>query len=226
MKTYVFKVKGMSCGHCEHAVETSVKKVSGVKEVKASASKGMATVLGSESVSVPAVIAAIQDAGFEGEKSDDEDGHSSWSKTKFAVFSAAAAVLVFAVSAAGGLSFFPTVNPTASLGIIFLTGLLTSLHCTAMCGGINLSQCMSKDGACAKKFSGLVPSSLYNGGRVISYTATGAVTGALGSVFDFSPVVKSAIMIGAGVFMLLMGLSFLGVLNPDIISSMGAGHAM
>lgn len=214
MKTYSFKVKGMSCGHCEHALETSVKKVSGVSEVKASASKGTAQVKGSESVSIPAVIDAIKEAGFEGEKSDDEeDGHSSWSKSQFIFFAIAAASLIFLVSYFGGFNFFPAVSSSASLSIIFVTGLLTSLHCTAMCGGINLSQCLSKESVCAKKFSGIIPSSLYNGGRVISYTATGALTGALGSVFDFSPAVKSGIMIAAGIFMLLMGLSFTGILN-------------
>lgn len=29
-----------------------------------------------------------------------------------------------------------------SYGMLFIVGLLTSVHCIVMCGGINLSQCM------------------------------------------------------------------------------------
>jgi len=73
-----------------------------------------------------------------------------------------------------------------------VAGLLTSLHCVAMCGGINMSVCMqyksaggkskalgSSDGKTGKavEFEQLMPSFLYNLGRVISYTVVGGVVG-------------------------------------------------
>ena len=40
------------------------------------------------------------------------------------------------------IAAFPTAKAGMSLGALFLVGLMTSLHCVAMCGGINLSQCI------------------------------------------------------------------------------------
>lgn len=45
-----------------------------------------------------------------------------------------------------------------SYGMLFVVGLLTSVHCIAMCGGINLSQCIpsGKDDRCIEFYkSGL-----------------------------------------------------------------------
>ena len=39
-----------------------------------------------------------------------------------------------------GFTFLPTVTQSMGYGLIFVVGLLTSLHCIAMCGGIVLSQ--------------------------------------------------------------------------------------
>lgn len=66
-----------------------------------------------------------------------------------------------------------------------LTGLLTSVHCMAMCGGLNLSQSMK----CGEQ-SSWRNSVLYNMRRVCSYTLTGALLGALGSVVSISVEVR------------------------------------
>lgn len=39
-------------------------------------------------------------------------------------------------------NIFPQAQEGMSYGILFVIGLLTSVHCVAMCGGINLSQCI------------------------------------------------------------------------------------
>lgn len=99
-----------------------------------------------------------------------------------------------------------------SLGAMFVIGLLTSLHCVAMCGGINLSQCVgSASCADAGKRNTLRASLLYNLGRVLSYTAIGAVVGAIGSVVSFSGAAKGVVQLVAGIFMVIMGLNLLGI---------------
>jgi sulfite exporter TauE/SafE len=91
-------------------------------------------------------------------------------------------------------------------------GLLTSVHCVAMCGGINLSQCLPQanvqDGS---RVAALRPSFLYNLGRVVSYTAVGGIVGALGSVFTLTGSFRGAIQLIAGVFMVIMGINMLGI---------------
>lgn len=120
-----------------------------------------------------------------------------------------------------GFNFIPEVNQSMGYGVLFAVGLLTSLHCLAMCGGLNLSQCIAyKEGRAGGKAASLKPSLLYNGGRVISYTIVGGIVGALGSVVSFSGVAKGIIAMVAGIFMVIMGLNMLNVfpwlrkLNP------------
>lgn len=104
-------------------------------------------------------------------------------------------------------------------GMLFVIGLITSIHCIAMCGGINLSQSIS-----GKRESGF----LYNLGRVISYTVIGFILGLIGWLFGGGdtaglPVeAQGFLKILAGVVMVLMGMNMLGIfpalrrLNPRI----------
>jgi sulfite exporter TauE/SafE len=133
---------------------------------------------------------------------------------------------------------FPVVSEGAGLALLFVIGLLTSLHCVAMCGGINLSQTIARaegvggaegagdvggvgsiEGAGnvggawggLRKAAALRPSLLYNLGRVISYTLVGAFVGALGSVIAFDGFFKGIVQLVAGVFMVVMALILLGI---------------
>ena len=82
-------------------------------------------------------------------------------------------------------------------GLLFAVGLLTSLHCIAMCGGINLSQCVTYkfNENETNKITKLKPSLMYNAGRVASYTLIGGIVGALGSVITFSGTAKGIVAI-------------------------------
>ena len=88
---------------------------------------------------------------------------------------------------------FPQAEETTGYGMLFIIGLLTSLHCVAMCGGINLSQCVLQDtqkSNTLSKIAVLTPSFLYNLGRVLSSTIIGGIVGAVGSVAGFSGALK------------------------------------
>ena len=69
----------------------------------------------------------------------------------------------------------PALAENASLGLVFLVGLLTSTHCIGLCGGILLAQTTDAHGVTGHSKRGLIASAAYNGGRVVSYTAVGAV---------------------------------------------------
>ncbi|MDO5152247.1 MAG: sulfite exporter TauE/SafE family protein [Eubacteriales bacterium] len=105
-------------------------------------------------------------------------------------------------------------------GLLFVMGLITSVHCVAMCGGINLSQCIptgqdsqAKRGAAAT----LLPAVLYNLGRVISYTAIGFLLGLVGFFIGGGseagvPVLLQGILkLAAGICMVIMGVNMLGL---------------
>jgi sulfite exporter TauE/SafE/plastocyanin len=104
------------------------------------------------------------------------------------------------------LSNFPifssgVIDPKAGLAIVFVTGLLTSLHCIGMCSGFVISYA-SNSGS-----KGVTPHLCYNGSRMFSYVALGALVGLIGSVFSFNDQIRSYLSIFAGVFMVAYGLS-------------------
>ncbi|GGW36706.1 putative metal-binding protein [Streptomyces lucensis JCM 4490] len=63
--TTVYKVTGMSCGHCEGSVSGEISQIPGVSSVKAVASAGEVTVVSQAPLDDEAVRAAVDEAGFE-----------------------------------------------------------------------------------------------------------------------------------------------------------------
>ncbi|WP_030418195.1 heavy-metal-associated domain-containing protein [Streptomyces sp. SCSIO 75703] len=63
--TTLYKVSGMSCGHCEGAVSGEISEIPGVVSVKAVAPAGEVTVVSAAPLDEAAVRAAVDEAGFE-----------------------------------------------------------------------------------------------------------------------------------------------------------------
>ncbi|WOX09804.1 heavy-metal-associated domain-containing protein [Streptomyces sp. N50] len=63
--TTVYKVSGMSCGHCEGSVSGEISQLPGVTSVKAVASTGEVTVVSAGPLDDETVRAAVDEAGFE-----------------------------------------------------------------------------------------------------------------------------------------------------------------
>lgn len=63
MRRHVFEVPGISCGHCQTAIETEVADVSGVERVVVDVERKLVEIEGL--VSAADVVAAISDAGYE-----------------------------------------------------------------------------------------------------------------------------------------------------------------
>jgi len=59
-----FQVPGMTCGHCVNAVQTELASVPGVQRVEVDLESKNVVVTGS-SIDTQAVIAAVDEAGFE-----------------------------------------------------------------------------------------------------------------------------------------------------------------
>ncbi|MEE3451350.1 MAG: sulfite exporter TauE/SafE family protein [Acutalibacteraceae bacterium] len=98
-------------------------------------------------------------------------------------------------------------------GTLFFVGLVTSVHCIAMCGGINLSQSIPTD---AQKKKSYGPALLYNLGRVASYTLMGLILGAVGyfiggNEFGVPILVQSGFKIIAWILLVIMGIQMLGI---------------
>lgn len=189
----------MTCTSCEKRVERSLNKLSGLFKVKASFSGQFADIeYEDELCSLNQIKSAIKSAGYTTEESKDY---------KFiGVLVVVIAVVLLGMNT-GGFDMEAKLT-NASYGVLFVVGVLTSIHCVGMCGGIMLSQSLKKESK--NKFEAIKPAILYNLGRVISYSILGGIVGAIGSVFSLSITAQAGLQIFAGVFMIMMGLNMAG----------------
>ena len=184
----ILKIKGMTCASCEMRIENKLKKLEGIKDVKAVyASSELYVTYDGSTIDVESITKAVEGLDYKvlsilpvteekiiKIKSKNEDNLSINQLLGIGIIILAGYLII---KNTVGFNYIPQVNQNMGFGILFVVGLLTSLHCIAMCGGINLSQCVSyKFGNDENaRFSKLRPSILYNGGRVISYTIIGVL---------------------------------------------------
>ena len=64
MRSTEFRVTGMTCSHCEHAVATEVSQLPGVESVDVKAATGRLGVTSTAPVSDDQVLAAVDEAGY------------------------------------------------------------------------------------------------------------------------------------------------------------------
>ena len=193
------KVYDMTCTACEKRVEKTVNKLDGVSKIKASFTGQFAEIEYDNTViSTSEIKKAINGAGYSTESSKDY---------KFiGILVVVAAVALLGMNTSGFDMEAKLTN--ASYAVLFMVGILTSIHCVGMCGGIMLSQSINKEST--SKFDAMKPALLYNLGRVASYTIIGGIIGAIGSVFALSLGAQAGMQIFAGVFMVMMGLNMAG----------------
>lgn len=205
-------IKGMTCIQCEKILQKSLLKADGIYEATVNYKEGKAYIqYDSERLSEEAIKSIIAKAGYEQVLGNNHLKDSEILGTLQVVgMGLFIGLLYLVVDKTIGFNAIPEISSSMSYGMLFVIGLLTSLHCIAMCGGINLSQCLvpRKDGSFTPSWK---PGAAYNAGRVISYTVIGGIVGGLGSVIGFSGSFKGAIAILAGVFMMVMGINMLDV---------------
>ena len=230
----ILRIDGMTCTSCEMRIENRLKKLEGVIEVNAIySSSNVYVTYDANRIKLDSIIEQIEKLDYtvtnkpEAPMAAPEDGKKKASGDRMTVnqLLGIGIILLAAyviIKNTAGFNFIPQIDQNMGYGILFTVGLITSLHCIAMCGGINLSQCVSYKNTEAdmNKFSKLKPSLMYNAGRVVSYTVIGGVVGGLGSVISFSGTAKGIVAILSGVFMVIMGLNMLNIfpwlrrLNP------------
>jgi sulfite exporter TauE/SafE/plastocyanin domain-containing protein/copper chaperone CopZ len=199
MKKDRIKVYEMTCTSCEKRVERSVNKIDGVTKIKANFSGQYAEIeYDDELCSISQIKTAIQNVGYSTENPKD---------FKFiGILVVVAAVALLGMNTSGFDMEAKLTN--ASYAVLFMVGVLTSIHCVGMCGGIMLSQSINKESK--NKYDAIKPALLYNLGRVASYTLIGGIIGAIGSVFSMSLTAQAGLQIFAGIFMVMMGLNMAG----------------
>ncbi|MBS6559198.1 MAG: sulfite exporter TauE/SafE family protein [Clostridiales bacterium] len=232
IKQTVFTIGGMTCVNCENKIEQQLKQREGVKDATVSYNKGTAVItFDREEINEEQIIQVIEQLDYEvirakfqkRQKNEKEEFNkkNTWNQViGVGILLLAISVLMKQLGLSRIFNAFPQVEENMGYGMLFVIGLVTSVHCIGMCGGIHLSQCLSyqknsekeKHGEKGKKkWSTVYPSFLYNLGRVLSYTIVGGIVGGFGSVISFSGKGKGAVQLIAGVFMVIMGINMLNI---------------
>ena len=199
LKKERIKVYDMTCTSCERRIERAVKKLEGVSHVKADFTGQFADIeYNDEICDQNQIKKAIQHVGY-----STENGKGF---KLIGIFIVVAAIILLGINT-GSFNMDDQLQ-NASYAVLFTVGLITSLHCVGMCGGIMLSQTIGNESR--SRFDTLKPAILYNLGRVLSYTIIGGVIGAIGSVFALSLTAKAGLQIFAGIFMIIMGFNMAG----------------
>ena len=199
----------MTCINCKKAIENGLGNITGVESVSVNYKTGKCEItIDTGLVGWKDIFNAIEDLGY-------TIGNNK--KTDLINIISIVVIIVslyYFLEQTGLLNllnFEKVADSTMGFGMLFVIGLMTSVHCIAMCGGINVSQCLSEN----KKFSGLYPV-MYNLGRVVSYTVIGFVLGFAGMLFGtgenlgVSSIIQGLIKSFAGIYMVIMGVNMLG----------------
>ena len=232
----------MSCANCQNRIEAKLKNTAGIEGAEVNYNTGTATVAYNASlITFNDIKAAIVQLGYTVQDSTVKTRISQIIGTLLILLALYILLEMFSTSSLA--ASFPIAREGMGYGMMLIIGLITSVHCIAMCGGINLSQTLvrAKDqeiGGTRElssktklvtntlrlrttnpdpqspfpiSHSLLLPSVLYNGGRLISYTAVGVLVGTLGSLITISERFRGTVFLAAGILMLLMGINMLGL---------------
>ena len=213
------RIGGMTCVNCQNKIERKLKKTAGIQQAAVSYATGYADLLfDSDVITLKDIKAVIEKLDYE--------VLPDQTRTEMGRITGLVVIIISLYALLQHLGILNLLVPgqladgQMGYGMLFVVGLLTSVHCIAMCGGINLSQCLPK-GEAGQGDNGKLAlfrsAFLYNLGRVISYTVIGFVLGLAGMLLGggagtgMSALVQGIFKIVAGCLMVVMGINMLGI---------------
>lgn len=226
IKKVQLRIAGMTCISCQNKIENKLCNTAGIKSAKVSYSEGTANIdYDSDIISLKDIEVIIQKLDYTILKDYVKETTGTKRVIGLLIIIASLYMILQQFGILNLLVPSQLASANMSYGMLFVIGLLTSVHCVAMCGGINLSQCIPHDETAKENsnfLSTLRPTFLYNLGRVIAYTIVGFIVGGLGSIITFSNTVQGILKLIAGLFMVIMGANMLNIfpwlrkLNPRL----------
>lgn len=206
-------IKGIHCKSCKTLIETEVGALKGVKEIRVDHLTGRASLeLSNELTDENLINKTIEKLGYSvGDKKKDAESKGKNVVLKYFLLGFALLFFIFgyfAVLHFGGFELLSRLSEkNVSYSLVILIGFLASFHCVGMCGGLVITY--SANEAKNKNKKPFNSHFQYNLGRLISYTIIGGILGGFGSFFGINPSFSGFVLLIAGLFMILMGLSIL-----------------
>ncbi len=207
------KIDGITCDNCRNKIKKELLNIKEIKDVEIV--KSIAKVTYSKELDEIKIINTVNSLGYFTKKDymseNIKDIDSDIKLKEFIIIFISISLLIFLIKKIFGYNIFnviPTISENITYGMLFITGLLTSIHCISMCGAINLMTTFNRENKVNLKRP-----FLYNLGRLISYTLLGGIVGLIGSIISVSETINGLIIIFASVVMLLMSLSMLNIIK-------------
>lgn len=211
--TKKFRAEGITCESCAELIREQALSVKGVKSASFDyASETGKVTFDSAKTDIQAIFSAIEEKGYSCSLAEDNEEYLAITIPGWLGWT----ILIIGILVAGYFLLriadrlpFPQLSQNMGYGLLFLIGLLTGLHCIAMCGGFVVSYTMrdAQSGRASHR-SHLA----YGIGKTISYTVIGAGFGLLGSIIAFTPLMRGVAGLLAGLFLVLFGLKMLNLI--------------
>lgn len=218
--TKQFHITGMTCINCQNRIEQRLATLPGIEKVSVSYQTGIAKVKYHQNqLTYEQIAQSIAELGYEILPENKKEQTDIAGAISFLAIIIALYALLQHFELLNMLVPNQLADSSMGYGMLFVVGLFTSVHCIAMCGGINLSQCLptnkTSNNKQPQKF--FLPALLYNFGRVISYTAVGFLLGFIGLLLGgdsgtgISVLLQGILKLLAGALMVIMGINMLGI---------------
>ncbi len=206
-------LKGMHCVSCEKTINENLNKLKGVTAKADYKANILYLEYDENKITLDKIIKNVRKCGYDINTEKETFNATDYLKIFFIVIGVNFILIrVFGINVISVVldlvNNVPTIDENASIFLLFIIGILTSFHCVAMCGGINIAQCMTFK---ESKYKFLSPNLQYNLGRITSYTIIGGVVGAIGSVLSISLNAQAMLSVIIGMFMILMGINLFGI---------------
>lgn len=207
------KVDGMACNSCESSIQKLLDNQKGIVNIKADYRKNIIKITHTTDADWKYISNLLDNAGYkviDANTAPPSKAAHKWNNIfKIVLVIIGFSVLYFIIAHTISFQYLPDISPETGYLGLFVIGFLTSFHCIAMCGGINISQSITNTSSLPAWRSSL----LYNTGRVIAYTLIGGAAGVIGSAFTLTNSAKGAFMIAAGIIMAMLGISLSGFIS-------------
>lgn len=214
------RIGGMSCINCQNKIERKLKNTAGIQQASVSYSTGFADITyDSDLITLKDIKAIIEKLDYQVLPNAETSKPDMGRIISLLVIIVSLYVLLQRFGILNLLVPSQLADTNMGYGMLFIVGLLTSVHCIAMCGGINLSQCIPRKEAEneSSRLAAFQPAFLYNLGRVLSYTVIGFLLGLIGMLIGgdsgtgLSALAQGILKIIAGIFMVISGINMLGI---------------
>lgn len=201
MRTEIYEphLSGMICPECEDEAASALLHLRGVISADVSYRRAAAKISYDPDIITPDQIDhALSESGYP------VGGDGRYGVAADIIAVVAVALLTLLIPKLTALVPVPSATSAVDISAIFLVGLFTGVHCIGMCGGIMLTQCQKIDRS-------YIGAAFYNLGRVLSYTAAGAIFGAIGKIISYDTAFRSMLFTMCGALVVLIGLRMWGV---------------